>query len=521
VKTYFDTLKLAMGEEPIAEPVALPEALKVRVITKGPPATMFCLKPLQDFMRSHLAKHPVFELIGKPQHARVVERAMGKLRNGEFWLSGDYSDATNQIDPKLSSVVWDTMCDVCKVPVAIRQLGHRALTGHLIMMDDQLETQKWGQLMGSIISFPILCVVNAAICRMAIEYSRGVAARLEDLPLLVNGDDCVFPVSPLGYQFWGEVGKMAGLSPSVGKVYFSKDFLNINSTNYQYTEPSGDGELSTYVPLFTETQAVNLGLLFALKRSGGAERSMNDKTVETVVGDGWDSLGARHTMLMEHSPSVTRYRVHREFLKRNSKALTLASDRGLPWYVPTCYGGLGLKPMVFKEEGLTIGPSLMDRQIVTAMVNRGWNTQGHTLPEVMQWKAASVTQIHSVAVQMIKDALPVNLPSHWVTPDSTDENGLDCPELDLFVVYMHPHEVDATEDEMNSRVLHQNARVWSWFKDHMGEFAWMGAFEELKRLKQVYDVRLISESGIRFVPSDFELNEHWSNYQEVDLWSLP
>jgi hypothetical protein len=520
VKTYFDTLKIAMGEDPVAELVALAEALKVRVITKGPPGTMYCLKPLQRFMRGHLAKHPVFELIGKPQSARVVERAMGKLRQGEFWLSGDYSDATNQIDPKLSSIVWDTMCDVCKVPVAIRQLGHRALTGHLIKEGNQLEIQLWGQLMGSIISFPILCVVNAAICRMSIEYSRGVASRLEDLPLLVNGDDCVFPVTPGGYQFWGEVGKMAGLSPSVGKVYFSDSFLNINSTNYQYSNPGPEteGDIDLHIALFTETKAVNLGLLFGMKRS----EVDKDTDVKELVSDGWDSLGTRHRTLMQCSPLRTVQKVHQLFVKKNAETLEKAKQRGLPRYVPTCYGGVGMEPMVF-QDGSSIGPSEMDRQIVTAMVNPlVWNMTGDHVPEVGKWKAASKTQIHSVALQMIKEALPTNITSRWVTPDSEEEDGLDLPELDLFVVYMHPEKVESPEGEQDKDLFVQNARVWDWFRKHMGEFAWMRPLEELKPLKRVYNVRLVSESGKRYIkPSDFELNEHWHDYQEVDLWSLP
>jgi hypothetical protein len=521
-KTYFDTARMAMEEQPFAEPVALAEALKARVITKGPPATMFCLKPLQRFMARLLRKHSVFELVGKAQNVETVSRVMGALPEGEFWLSGDYSDATNQLDPKLSGIVWDTMCDVCKVPVSLRQLGHRALTGHVIKFEGEHHLQQWGQLMGSIISFPVLCIVNATICRMAMEYSRGELLSLKDLQLLVNGDDCVFPVSQEGYAFWQTAGKMAGLSPSVGKVYFSDQFLNINSTNYQYWHFSGGEVLSDELmpwQYFTETKAVNLGLLLGIKRS---ETDVKEAAADAVVDDGWSSLGTRHWTLMDKSPDRTLLRVHQAFLRENEDKL--AKARPLPYYIPKCYGGVGLKPMPeFQRDGINAVPSLMDRQIVTAMIKESlWaRSNGHDqLPKPQQVKAGSNTQIHRVAQAVLKLGLPP-LETEWVTEDSDVVDGLDVPELDLFVVYCFPEEVEGSEEEVNDKIMSHNKRVWSWFGQHMGEFVWMTPFEEIKARKLVHKVQLLTENGHTFAGSDWDLAEHWGDYQEMDLWSTP
>jgi len=481
VKTYFDTLRVAMTEESTAVAVPLAEALKVRVITKGPPATQYCLKPIQQFMWGVLAKHPVFELIGTPQTAAIVQRAMGRLGVDEGWLSGDYSDATNQLDPRLSNIVWETTCNVCEIPDAIKQLGFRALTGHFILDQGELLVQTWGQLMGSILSFPVLCVVNAAICRMSLEHSRGRFHELSELPLLVNGDDCVFPVNEAGYRFWGLAGEMAGLSPSVGKVYFSPHFLNINSTNYQYRAGSGPASFFR----FSETKCINLGLLKGMKRSA---LTTVEESNEDLVAEGWDSLGSRHTTLMNTSPSSTLFRVHKAFLKANwEKLMPEGVSVGLPWYIPKCYGGLGMKPM--KEFGESHSYSKLDARIVTAMVRQPeWLRPGEKerVPKIM--RPESMTKIHQVAMEMLHDAIDDPfLEKRWILPDSEERDGFDVPGIDLFVVYLYPELVASDEGagaEFKKTINH-NKRIWSWFQQHVGRFGYLQPFEEILPRKQI------------------------------------
>ena len=494
VKTYFDSLKLARAEEPVATPVALAEALKTRVITKGPPLTQYCLKPLQKFFHGILRAHPIFQLVGTPATAEIVERVLGeRLRDGEGFVSGDYSDATNQLDPQLSNAAWEEMCNVCEVPEALKQLGFRVLTGHLLEDEEGiLHVQQWGQLMGSIVSFPVLCLVNAAICRMAIEHDRNRTLSLRRLPLLINGDDCAFRVTSVGYAFWGAVGRMAGLQPSIGKVYYSEKFVNINSTNFSYHGAEGlsvGSDEFSYRVWYTETKRIRLGLILGLKRS---EASEGVKSVGArVAGDEEfdNSLGSRHAQLLRDAPVECRAAVDRLFKRKNAEALSC----GLPWYVPQCYGGLGLQEM--PELGESHTASRLDRLIVTAMVHwRLWSAKQPKMPE--QIKACSATQIHKVAKEILNESLPLSLPVRWVLEDSADVDGLDVPDLDLFVVYMRPDRVEALEDGgAAQRTIDRNKRVWAWFNKHVKSFGWLNPFDILKARRLVTDVDILTEQG--------------------------
>jgi len=526
VQTYFDTLKTAQTEEPIAEAVALAEALKARVITKGPPATQYCLKPIQRFMHSTLKAHPVFELIGTPDTAEIVEKQMKVLLPNEFWLSGDYSDATNQLDPKLSNSVWETLCNVCCVPTAIRELGYRALTGHLVQSadGDSLLPQKWGQLMGSIISFPILCVINAAICRMTMEHSRNRVLNLRQCALLVNGDDCVFPVDMPGYRFWQKVGNMSGLSPSVGKVYLSREFLNIDSTTYVYTPYSGEvlaDEEWGYWRWFYRVPLVRLGLILGIKRSTVKDMKPVSKS-ELVLGAGWDSLGSRHQTLMRESPKECLLAVHLMFLRKNREILEWCRERHLPWYVPKCYGGVGLCPMPSLSP--KFAPSLQDRKIVTAMVLHSLWENGQTARQCVSMTPTATTQIHVAATAFLESALAqtgISVPELWVHPDDPRSDGFDCPDLDLWVVYNYPELAAVSEEEVMKSSVRRNTTVWMWYEKNMSKFSYLVPFEELKERKRIRLMQIVNEAGKAYVGSVYHEQLDgavWGDYQERDLW---
>lgn len=213
--------------------------------------------------------------------------------------------------------------------------------------------QTEGQLMGSIVSFPFLCLANAALCRRAREKSTGRKMSLKAAQMAVNGDDCLFKSNLKGSRYWERMGELMGLKPSLGKVFESRRFCNMNSTRFVYhsgySMESDEGV--TEVPAqFEYRPYVNLGLVLGLKRStkGGLD------TARLADWSTISSFSENAGYMLETCPDQDRERVLGAFMRQNRDIL---SGTSLPWHIPEWLGGIGL-PTLGKyrasEEDLSI-----------------------------------------------------------------------------------------------------------------------------------------------------------------------
>jgi hypothetical protein len=347
-KVYNRMLDEAMVEKPFVEPVGLAESLKVRVISKGPPLTYTVLKPLQKKLHSTLRRHKLFRLIGEPVTEEIVNEELPP-KDGTCYLSGDYSAATDKLAPWASEVAADAISDCLQLTEQERTLFKRALTQHIFVSDDEKEIpQRWGQLMGSIISFPVLCIINAAVLLVTNEVIRGRNLKLKHLKGFINGDDLLTQLPDYDpYRIvWERVAECVGFIPSIGKYYWHPNALNVNSTNFYVT--NGQIKLARYV---------NLGLLFGLKRSGGRRSVLED--------DAYADMGSVGTELMNSCPVDLRIPVYKKFLKENKSRLEVKAKGGtlrLPYFLPKWLGGIGLPFMMVMKDGSTLlGKELLKR----------------------------------------------------------------------------------------------------------------------------------------------------------------
>jgi len=170
--------------------------------------------------------------------------------------------------------------------------------------------------------------------------------RLCDAGIVVNGDDGLLKTTLFGGEVWRKIGSFCGLEPSIGKVYFSKEFLNINSTTFNYHKEGWIGITKTQ--RFTEPQLhwrtvrrtlhyekvkyINMGLLMGLKRSGGVKTTIDDNDDD----DG--TFGARCRQLIDDCPTSMQERTLGLFLHLNRKNIKV----DLPYFIPEQLGGLGL-----------------------------------------------------------------------------------------------------------------------------------------------------------------------------------
>jgi hypothetical protein len=361
---YWRMLKKAKEEIQFVEPVGLAESLKVRVITKGQPNTQTVLKNLQRFLHKTLRKHPTFVLLGETvSEENILNGLKSKLEEGYGYMSGDYKSATDGIASWASEAVADEISRVIGLSEVERVLFRNNLTGNVFVVRDDKEgykglLQQRGQLMGSITSFPVLCIINAAMCRWSYELSEKKRFLFRDTPLLINGDDCAMRCNAKAYRYWKRITSAVGLSESIGKTYYSPNFVEINSRIFERVEKAvdvvterDDGSKVTRQTNLKEVKLVNLGLLRGLKRSSKA--SLNDQSSV------YENIGARARLLIRECPNSLQVSVMKIFIKEHKKVLDQAR---VPWYIPDWLGGIGIPSGSWGE------PSELDKRLATKIL---------------------------------------------------------------------------------------------------------------------------------------------------------
>jgi len=211
------------------------EPLKARPITAGHGLGSWIGMIGQRNLHDHLRQFQQFSLTGEPlseDHLKWVDAMSPK----EFdkWVSGDYSAATDNLDISQTKAIFEAYLSISgfddEMKVVMREMLYEQVLHYKSHDDSQVE-QTNGQLMGSPLSFPVLCLANFSAYSAAwLKYFGKLNFKdWKSLPVLINGDDILFKANEQFYRIWqGEVEKF-GFTLSIGKSYFSKDFLTVNS----------------------------------------------------------------------------------------------------------------------------------------------------------------------------------------------------------------------------------------------------------------------------------------------------
>jgi hypothetical protein len=435
-ETYEAARKSAQSEAADVLLVGLPESLKVRTISKGPPLTYFTLKPVQKFLHNQMRKLPVFSLLDRPIDRSQLERF--RNRDGLFH-SLDYQSATDLLDPEVSIKCAELICEAISLPSDLRLLFLKALTGHSI----EGVPQKWGQLMGSIVSFIILCIVNCTVVRFSLEISEKVRfPRLSEVPILINGDDGLVRSGPQYLSVWKSIAASVGLKPSVGKVYSHSSYLNINSTSYEFLNS-----------VFSLIPYTNMGLVYGMKRSGGKQDAINDTWAA--------SIGVRHRTLLETCPWSQRLAVHELFVRRNRTEL---ETYRLPWFIPESLGGLGLASIIIYDypdpDDCTISTK---RYALTSSSKRVGPSRSQVIIAL-----SLRDRVHKqYPVKQLPSSQPILCRSLWMGPVRKLRTGRiwisehDETFMDLSTYYLSPTLVTTQRDAFYNAILRRNERAWS------------------------------------------------------------
>jgi len=342
-----------------AKVVALPEPFKVRVLSKSHAVVNHFGKPLQKILHKILRNTDWCFPIGRP--ITIDDMSPFKsLESGWFIVSGDYKGATNYLPSNATVASISTVVSEMGLDPEIQKILVSSLSNHELEFDKVLEafeedpryaqckpppnvTQQRGQLMGSILSFIILCILNvSAFLQTARLFWGNPKFSLRDCVeihgLMINGDDILFKAPKAMIDLWYDIVKTFGLFPSVGKNYVSNEFFTINSMLFQ-RENIRDSVSDDWRVTQTEgdlhfTPFINLGLLFSTNPLvSSSDNAANPISFCQAASTIQEKLQLGH----EQDEYIDWL-----FLRHNHKHLVEGS-LGMNWFLPKSLGGLGLK----------------------------------------------------------------------------------------------------------------------------------------------------------------------------------
>jgi hypothetical protein len=299
--------------------------------------------------------------------------------------------------------------------------------------------------MGSIISFVVLCICNMAVVRFCHELVIGHSCTLDDTPATVNGDDCAYRGPESFLPLWEDVAKVAGLIPSLGKVYRHQTYMNINSTSFEWS-PSG----------FRLIPYVNMGLVVGNQRST-TDTSLAEAFLEGAQMDSRStSIGSRHRTLIDNSPQRLQVAVHKAFLHFNKEVLSHFS--GIPYFAPEECGGLGFRPILdvstlsgeVSDIKFAYGPSPWEERAVE------WLQENPSSRMVRRLPTDAPIQVRGVWTSLIPYRNRKNL-GNANQYDMTEE---DIGLLDVSAYYIVPSLVARALTKPGLPILRANQRAW-------------------------------------------------------------
>lgn len=381
---------------------AVLEPLKVRLITKSAAFSQAAAKSAQKTYWEFLKEIPAFVLTSRPLSALDFNVMLEQERllpcgqttvyqrlchHDSFWVSGDYKAATDGLNLNLTKLINEFMMQRSnfspELASAVRDVLYEQEISYPKNFSDEMQIplqlsntpftlsdrgvlsiqQNNGQLMGSIVSFPVLCVANLLCYWLALNEFLTESGEKEItnphlLPVKINGDDILFRSTPRLYEIWLEKIQIAGFKLSVGKNYTHSNTFTINSQCFTVDQISHSGPWT-----FSETTYLNTGLLI-----GRSDDRVTTDRMNTIR-----PISQNHNLCVLNSMCPAR--TQRRFLHYNKLDLNVTTFfRGRPGFfnlfVPETLQGLGLehleKPSFDNRSASRFWKKQYSRSVVTA-----------------------------------------------------------------------------------------------------------------------------------------------------------
>jgi hypothetical protein len=354
---------------------AVIEPLKVRVISKGDALPYYLMHPLQKAMHDSMRSMNCFRLIGQPFSATMLYDLALRAEDYFKWFSVDYSAATDGLSWQYTKQILGYL--ISGLPADERRIAMAVLGPHKLYYPNGSDRvfrgiQQSGQLMGSILSFPILCLANLGVYCLNTQYFQSEWSHEDRLKhVLVNGDDMLYCAPENYWETHKDISSKVGLKMSPGKAYVHSSYININSVSCEYdltriktkqrfnslygnrNELYGKGQVSPW-----RIDFLNVGLFFGNHKVMGGDQDTfsfqhhNGIMVDGHVGDkGENLLLPNLNTVLEGSRPGRQAELLNSFFVKHSKQLlydTVYEVNGLKYtrniFMPLEYGGFGISP---------------------------------------------------------------------------------------------------------------------------------------------------------------------------------
>nr|UYL95448.1 MAG: RNA-dependent RNA polymerase [Tianjin Botou tick virus 2] len=207
---------------------------KFRVVTMQSARVKGVLRPVHECLYDFLSRRAW--LVRGDIREKDVRGVFDDLEEGENVISGDYKAATNNIYTTVVEAVVDVLASCPYLTHEERELmvgSFRPENLHWVSRTGVSHPILRGSMMGNLLSFPILCLINRASWSIADSLRRKRTGSKKYRRLLVNGDDIAFCGDGSMYQDWRSVTSWFGLVVNEEKTGVSSRFLELNSRSFE------------------------------------------------------------------------------------------------------------------------------------------------------------------------------------------------------------------------------------------------------------------------------------------------
>ncbi|QDB75003.1 MAG: RNA-dependent RNA polymerase [Epicoccum nigrum ourmia-like virus 1] len=198
---------------------------KFRVVTMQSARVKETLRPVHNALYDHISS---FGWCVRGDVSREdFDVVFADRRPGEEIISGDYEQATNLIYLEAVDAIVSVLAEDDRLTSEERKVMVGSFTD-LKWVSESGATYpiNRGSMMGNLISFPLLCLLNKACFDIASDICRGSGANRRGR---FNGDDCLFAGNRQFYHCWRMVTGTFGLRVNEKKTGVSSDWAELNS----------------------------------------------------------------------------------------------------------------------------------------------------------------------------------------------------------------------------------------------------------------------------------------------------